>query len=54
MHKKDIIEEEKTPLHRAVDNIANRVINFADQIWRYQFLATIWLSFMQFYNLVYP
>lgn len=25
-----------------------------DQIWRYQFLATMWCCFIQFYNLAYP
>ena len=25
-----------------------------DQIWRYQFLATVWCCFIQFYNLEYP
>lgn len=37
-----------------MDNIAGRIINFADQIWRYQFLATMWFCFIQFYNLSYP
>lgn len=51
---KDLIDEEKTLLHRLLDNIAGRVINFCDQIWRYQFLATMWFCFIQFYNFTYP
>jgi hypothetical protein len=32
-------------------NIPARPLNFADQIWRYQFITTIWASFMQFHLL---
>lgn len=49
-----LMEEEKPFFHRAVDNIVCRPINYIDQIWRYQFLATIWFCFLQFYNLKYP
>lgn len=39
---------------KVVDNISGRIINFADQVWRYQFLATIWFCILQFHNLTYP
>ena len=51
---KDLIDEEKGVLHRFLDNVGSRAINFVDQIWRYQFLATIWACFVQFYNFAYP
>jgi hypothetical protein len=54
LFRKDIIEEEKNFFHKIVDRIVNRPINFCDQIWRYQFLATVWCCFVQFYNLAYP
>ena len=47
----ELIDEEKQIHHRVIDNIANRVINFFDQIWRYQFLSTIWFCFVQFYGI---
>lgn len=50
----DLIDEEKKLHHTVIDNITQRVVNFVDQIWRYQFLATLWLCFLQFYNLAYP
>jgi hypothetical protein len=49
-----LIEEEKGVLHRLLDNVGGRAINFADQIWRYQFLATVWACMVQFYNFSYP
>lgn len=49
-----MIEEEKGLVNKYLDSIAGRFINTTDQIWRYQFLATIWACFVQFYNLVYP
>lgn len=52
--RKDLIDEEKPALYRILDNIVLRPINYLDQIWRYQFLATVWCCFMQFYNLSYP
>ena len=51
---KDLIEEEKGMLHRYLDNVGGRVVNFVDQIWRYQFLATLWACLVQFYNFSYP
>ncbi len=30
-------------------DIPQRPINFADQIWRYQFITTVWSSFIQFH-----
>ena len=51
---RDLIDEEKNAIHRFLDNTAGRVINFADQIWRYQFVATLWVCFVQFYNFSYP
>jgi len=41
-------------MHKFFDKVGGRVINFVDQIWRYQFLATIWACFVQFYNFSYP
>lgn len=35
---------------RFVRNIPQRPINYFDQIWRYQFLTTMWASFIQFYS----
>lgn len=32
-------------------NIPARPLNYADQIWRYQFITTIWAAFMQFHIL---
>lgn len=29
------------------------MVNFCDQIWRYQFLATVWICLVQFYGLAY-
>lgn len=52
--RRGLMDEEKPFLHRVVDNIVCRPINYIDQIWRYQFLATIWFCFLQFYNLKYP
>jgi hypothetical protein len=46
--------QEKSVMERIIDNFTNRVINFADQIWRYQFMATIWFCFLQFSNMSYP
>jgi hypothetical protein len=45
---------EQSLLNRAVGKLTSRVVNFADQIWRYQFLATVWFCFLQFHNLAYP
>ena len=39
---------ERTTWSIIVNNIANRIINFADQIWRYQFMSVMWLCFIQF------
>jgi hypothetical protein len=50
---KDLIEEEKNVVHRLLDRVVERRINFCDQIWRYQFLATLWACFVQFYNMSY-
>ena len=36
---------------RFFKNIPQRPINYFDQIWRYQFLTTIWAAFIQFYSL---
>lgn len=52
--RQDLIDEEKPVLYRVIENIICRPINYLDQIWRYQFLATIWCCFIQFYNLTYP
>ena len=51
---KDLIEEEKGVVNKFLDKIAGRFVNTADQIWRYQFLATVWICFVQFYNFGYP
>lgn len=32
-------------------NIPARPLNFIDQIWRYQFITTMWAAFMQFHIL---
>jgi hypothetical protein len=32
-------------------NIPARPLNFWDQVWRYQFITTIWAAFMQFHIL---
>lgn len=45
---------EKSMIGRLAYNLTNRVVNFADQAWRYQFLATIWFCMVQFHNLAYP
>jgi hypothetical protein len=45
---------EKNLAVRVADNITKRVVNFADQVWRYQFLATLWFCILQFHNLAYP
>ena len=51
---KDKLEEDKGVINKLLDRIAGRVINFWDQVWRYQFFATVWLCFVQFNNLAYP
>jgi hypothetical protein len=48
------ISEERGLLVRVVDNLSGRVVNFADQIWRYQFLSVVWCCFIQFYSFEYP
>jgi len=48
---KEVLEEEKRLHHRLLDNIANRLVNFCDQVWRYQFITTLWFCFIQFYHL---
>jgi hypothetical protein len=35
-------------------DIVHRKINYFDQIWRMQFLCTIWICLLQFYNFQYP
>jgi hypothetical protein len=50
----NLIEEEKGLANKFLDNTAGRLLNSADQIWRYQFLATIWACFVQFHNFSYP
>lgn len=52
--RKDLIDEEKPLYYKLIDNIVDRPLNYLDQIWRYQFLATLWCCFIQFYNLKYP
>lgn len=49
-----LIDEEKGVLNKFLDNTAGRLLNTTDQIWRYQFLATLWACFLQFHNLAYP
>ena len=39
---------EKATWNIIVNNIADRIINYADQIWRYQFMSVVWLCFIQF------
>ena len=51
---KNIADSEQTILNKFFDRTAGRIINFVDQIWRYQFLATVWICFIQFYNFSYP
>lgn len=51
---RNLIEEEKGVFNKFLDTVAGRFINTADQVWRYQFLATLWACFVQFYNLAYP
>jgi hypothetical protein len=48
------LESDKSLLVKSIESIVNRKINFFDQLWRYQFLSTVWLSFVQFYNFTYP
>lgn len=31
-------------------DIPQRPLNYMDQIWRYQFITTVWASFLQFFN----
>ena len=49
-----LIDEEKGVVNKFLDNTAGRLLNTADQIWRYQFLATLWACLVQFHNLAYP
>lgn len=47
MLQRNLIDEEKTVPHRLVDLATCRLINFSDQVWRYQFLPTLWLCLLQ-------
>jgi hypothetical protein len=53
LDKRHIGGEKGLPL-QLLDRLAGRLINFYDQVWRYQFLSTLWLCLIQFYNLAYP
>ncbi len=43
--------ESNNPLIGFFRNIPARPLNFMDQIWRYQFITTMWSAFMQFHYL---
>ena len=49
-----LIDEEKGLVNKFLDNTAGRILNTADQVWRYQLLATLWACLVQFHNLAYP
>lgn len=41
-------KESKSMIAQFFRNITDRPIAYADQIWRYQFITTMWASFLQF------
>ena len=45
------LKESKALFVKFLRSIPDRPLNFIDQIWRYQFITTIWAAFMQFYIL---
>jgi hypothetical protein len=40
----------KSKFVRFFRDIPQRPLNYFDQIWRYQFITTMWASFLQFQN----
>jgi len=44
----EIHDYSRSTLHKLADNIVCRVINFADSIWRYQFISILLICIMQF------
>ena len=43
-----IPDENRSVVHKMADNIVCRVVNFADSIWRYQFISILLICVMQF------
>ena len=43
-----IPDESRSTFHKMADNIVCRVINFADSIWRYQFVSVLLICMIQF------
>lgn len=42
--------DSKSRFVRFFRDIPQRPLNYFDQIWRYQFITTMWASFLQFQN----
>lgn len=45
------VGESRGMVAQFIRNIPDRPLNYFDQIWRYQFITTMWAAFMQFYIL---
>ena len=43
-----IPDSSRSTIHKMADNIVCRIINFADSIWRYQFISVLLICTMQF------
>ena len=51
VHKLELLDATTSRFARFFKNIPSRPINFIDQIWRYQFVTTMFASFVQFYSI---